>query len=205
VGVEGVSAVIQHEASFGIYHDYYVQGMSAVVPLGLELGDLSGKPYIAKPTVIRGRRKRIGLRWQGQSAFEHEHKKKFPYELMFNAVKDADAEFISLQRDEGADSCPSWVKQVPLDSWEDTRAAVASCDLVISSCTSVSHLSAAMGVETWVVIPVMGYFLYSLEGDTCPYYDTMKLYRQEVFGDWEAPFERIKERLVEKQALRRVK
>ena len=205
VGVEGVSAVIQHEASFGIYHDYYVQGMSAVVPLGLELVDLSGKPYIAKPTVIRGRRKRIGLRWQGQSAFEHEHKKKFPYELMFNAVKDADADFISLQRDEGADSCPSWVKQVPLDSWEDTRAAVASCDLVISSCTSVSHLSAAMGVETWVVIPVMGYFLYSLEGDTCPYYDTMKLYRQEVFGDWEAPFERIKERLVEKQALRRVK
>ena len=205
VDVEGVSAVIQHEASFGIYHDYYVQGMSAAVPLGLELGDLSGKPYITKPTVIRGRRKRIGLRWQGQMAFENEHKKKFPYELMFNAVKDADAEFISLQRDEGADSCPSWVKQVPLDSWEDTRAAVASCDLVISSCTSVSHLSAAMGVETWVVIPVMAYFLYSLEGETCPYYDTMKLYRQEVFGDWEAPFERIKERLGEKQALRRVK
>ena len=205
VGVEGVSAVIQHEASFGIYHDYFVQGMSAVVPLGFELDDLSGKPYLSKPTAIKGNRKRIGLRWQGQMAFENEHQKKFPYDLMFNAVKDADAEFISLQRDEGADSRPNWVKQVPLDSWEDTRAAVASCDLVISSCTSVSHLSAAMGVETWVVIPVMGYFLYSLEGETCPYYDTMKLYRQEVFGDWEAPFERIKERLVEKQALRRVK
>ena len=205
VGVEGVSAVIQHEASFGIYHDYFVQGMSAVVPLGFELGDLSGKPYLSKPTVIKGNKKRIGLRWQGQSAFEHDHNKKFPYELMFNAVKDADAEFISLQRDEGADSRPSWVKQVPLDSWEDTRAAVASCDLVISSCTSVSHLSAAMGVETWVVTPVMPYFLYALEGDTCPYYDTMKLVRQEVFGDWTAPFNQIKERLGEKQALRRVK
>jgi len=205
VGVEGVSAVIQHEASFGIYHDYFVQGMSAVVPLGFELGDLSGKPYLSKPTVIKGNKKRIGLRWQGQSAFEHDHNKKFPYELMFNAVKDADAEFISLQRDEGADSCPAWVKQVPLNSWEDTRAAVASCDLVISSCTSVSHLSAAMGVETWVVTPVMPYFLYALEGDTCPYYDTMKLVRQEVFGDWAAPFEKIKERLGEKKALRRVK
>jgi hypothetical protein len=205
VGVEGVSAVIQHEASFGIYHDYYVQGMSAVVPLGFELGDLSGKPYIAKPTVIKGHKKRIGLRWQGQSAFEHDHNKKFPYDLMFNAVKDADAEFISLQRDEGADSCPSWVRQVPLNTWEDTRNAVASCDLVISSCTSVSHLSAAMGVETWVVTPVMPYFLYALEGETCPYYDTMKLVRQEVFGDWTAPFEKIKERLGEKKALRRVK
>ncbi len=205
VGVDGVSAVIQHEASFGIYHDFYVRGMSAVVPLGFELEDLSGKPYIAKPTTIKSRCKRIGLRWQGQAAFEHEHKKKFPYELMFNAVKDADAEFISLQRDEGADLRPSWVKQVPLDSWENTRAAVASCDLVISSCTSVSHLSAAMGVETWVVIPVMGYFLYALEGETCPYYDTMTLYRQEVFGNWKIPFEKIKERLGEKQALRRVK
>lgn len=205
IGVEGVSAVIQHEASFGIYHDYYVQGMSAVVPLGFELGDLSGKPYLTKPTVIKGHKKRIGLRWQGQSAFEAEHQKKFPYDLMFDAVKDADAEFISLQRDEGADSCPPWVKQVPLNTWEDTRNAVASCDLVISSCTSVSHLSAAMGVETWVVTPVMPYFLYALEGETCPYYDTMKLVRQEVFGDWTAPFEKIKERLGEKKALRRVK
>jgi sulfotransferase len=203
--VAGVSAVIQHEASFGIYHDFYVQGMSAVVPLGFNLNDLSGKPYLTKPKAIRGHKKRIGLRWQGQSAFENEHQKKFPYDLMFDAVKDADAEFVSLQRDEGADACPSWVKQVPLDSWEDTRNAVASCDLVISSCTSVSHLSAAMGVETWVVTPVMPYFLYALEGETCPYYDTMKLMRQEVFGDWTAPFEKIKERLGEKQALRRVK
>lgn len=203
--VEGVSAVFQHEASFGVYHDYYVQGMSAVVPLGFELKDLSGKPYITKPKVIKSRRKRIGLRWQGQSMFEHEHNKKFPYELMFKAVQDADAEFISLQRDEGSEACPSWVKKVPLDNWEDTRQAVASCDLVISSCTSVSHLAAAMGVETWVVTPVMPYFLYAMEGETCPYYDTMKLVRQEVFGEWEAPFDQIKERLGEKQALRRVK
>ena len=195
VGVEGVSAVVQHEATFGIYHDFFVQGMSAVVPLGIELEDLTGRPYITKPKTIKNRKKRIGLRWQGQSKFEHEHHKKFPYELMFNAVKDSDAEFISLQRDEGTDSCPAWVKQVPLNTWEDTRNAVASCDLVISSCTSVSHLAAAIGIETWVVIPVMGYFLYAMEGDTCPYYDTMKLFRQETFGEWESPFNKIKDKL----------
>ena len=206
VDVEGVSSVVQHEACFGTYHDFYVQGMSAVVPLGFELEDLSGTPYITKPKAIRGFRKRIGLRWQGQSMFEHEHHKKFPYELMFNAVKGVDAEFISLQRDEAVEECPPWVEKVPLNTWEDTRQATASCDLVISSCTSVSHLAAAMGVETWVVTPVMPYFLYAQEGDTCPYYDTMKLMRQETFGDWKAPFARIKKSLSEKkQALRRVK
>jgi hypothetical protein len=123
---------------------------------------------------------------------------------MFDAVKDCDAEFISLQRDEGVDSCPAWVKQVPLNTWEDTRAAVASCDLVISSCTSVSHLAAAMGVETWVVIPVMGYFLYAMEGDTCPYYDSMKLFRQETFGEWEVPFNKIGNALCNSKKLLRL-
>jgi len=204
--VEGVSAVVQHDCCQGVYHDFYVQGMSAIVPLGFELEDLAGTPYITKPKAIRGFRKRIGLRWQGQSAFEHEHQKKFPYELMFDAVKGVDADFISLQRDEAVEDCPPWVERVPLDSWEDTRQATASCDLVISSCTSVSHLAAAMGVETWVVTPVMPYFFYAQEGDTCPYYDTMKLMRQEMFGDWKAPFARIKKALNEKkQALRRVK
>jgi hypothetical protein len=204
VGVEGVSSVIQHEAVFGIYHDSWVAGMSAAVPLGLELADLPGAPYISKPVVIKGRKKRIGLRWQGNSKFEHEHHKRFPYELMFDAVKDSDYEFISLQRDEGAEATPPWVKQVPLNTWEDTRAAAASCDLVISSCTSVSHIAAAMGVETWVVTPIMPYFLYALDGDKTPYYDSMRLFRQEVFGDWSAPFEQIKARLGEKPLLRSV-
>ena len=204
--VEGVTAVVQHGAEFGIYHDFYVQGMSAVVPLGLELKDLSGDPYITKPVVIKGRKKRIGLRWQGNPMFEQDHNKLFPAQLLFNAVKDVDAEFISLQRDEGAQHCPPWVKSVPLDTWEHTRQAVASCDLVISACTSVSHLSAAMGIETWVVTPVMPYFLYALDGEATPYYHSMKMIRQTEFGDWKAPFDLIKQKLeVDKIPIRIVK
>ena len=203
-GIEGVSAVVQVRAEFGVFHDFWCYGMTAPNYLGYEMSDLRGDPYIVKPTTIKGRKKRIGIRWQGNSKFEDDHNKKFPYGMMFNAIKDADAEFISLQRDEGADVCPAWVKQVPLNTWEDTRNAVASCDLVISSCTSVSHLAAAMGVETWVVIPVMGYYLYALDGDKTPYYDTMTLFRQEVFGEWDAPFDRIRNRLGEKPMLRSV-
>jgi len=204
-GIEGVSAVVQVGAEFGVYHDFWCYGMTAPNYLGYEMSDLRGDPYITKPTTIKGRKKRIGIRWQGNSKFEDDHNKRFPYELLFNAIKDADAEFISLQRDEGSEACPIWVKQVPLNTWADTQAAVASCDLVISSCTSVSHLAAAMGVETWVVIPVMGYYLYALDGDKTPYYDTMTLFRQEVFGEWEAPFEKIKERLnANRAALRSV-
>jgi hypothetical protein len=163
--------------------------------LGYEMGDLRGDPYITKPITIKGPKKRIGLRWQGQSKFEQDHNKKFPYQLMFDAVKSDEYEFISLQRDEAEDECPTWVRRVSLNTWEDTRNAVASCDLVISSCTSVSHLSAAMGIDTWVITPVMGYYLYALDGEKTPYYNSMTLFRQKVFEKWEEPFDEIKQRL----------
>jgi hypothetical protein len=191
----GVSASIQHGGEGAVYHSHYVQGMSSIVPLKLELNDISGKPYIKLPVVKKGKRLRIGLRWSGNKSFEDQHKKLFPHELMFNAVKGFDAEFISLQRDDGAEHCPSWVKQVPLNTWKETQQAIASCNLVISSCTSVSHLAAAMGVETWVVVPLMAYFLYALPGEQVPYYDSMRLFRQEEFGSWVEPFEKIQKEL----------
>lgn len=135
------------------------------------------------------------MRWQGNSKFEEDHNKRFPYDLMFNAVKNFDVEFISLQRDEGSEACPPWVKRVPLDSWIDTQNAVASCDMVISACTSVSHLSAAMGIETLVVIPCMGYYLYALDGSEVPYYNSMRLFRQKTFSEWSDPFNEVKEYL----------
>ena len=197
--VAGVDAIVQHEACFGVYHDFIVQGTSAVVALGYELADISGKPYISRPIVQNNYRKRIGLRWQGSMQFEHEQHRHFPAQLLFNAVKGVDAEFICLQRDEGVEMCPPWVKQVSLNSWEDTRRAVASCDLVISSCTSVSHLAGAIGVECWTVLPLLPYYLYARAGDTTPYYDSFKLFRQEVYGDWRAPFMNMREQLLGKE------
>jgi hypothetical protein len=49
----------------------------------------------------------------------------------------------------------------------------------------------------------MGYYLYAMDGDKCPYYDSMTLFRQEVFGEWEAPFDKIKARLEANRALLR--
>jgi hypothetical protein len=193
--VEGVSAVVQHGAEYGIYHDYWVAGMSAVVPLGFELKDLKGTPYIDKPTVIKSKKPRIGLRWSGNKAFEDQHHKLFPSELMFEAVKGLDVEFISLQRDADTDVTPDWVKTVPLDSWFDTQAAITSCDLIISSCTSVTHMAGAMGIDTWVVTPIMPYFLYAIDGDNTPYYDSFTLIRQTEYGSWKEPFIEVKERL----------
>lgn len=186
--VKGVSAIVTHAAALGVYHDFWTPGMSALVPLGYEYRNVCGSAYIPKPFIERARRKRIGLRWSGNPKFEHEQHRVFPPELMFDAVKGIDADFICLQRDNDMEVCPDWVTQVPLDDWLQTQEAIASCDLVITSCTSVSHLAAAMGIETWVVQPIMPYYLYARPGDKTAFYDNMRLYRQERFDEWDSPF-----------------
>jgi hypothetical protein len=169
--------------------------MSAVLPLQLQYADVDGSAYISKPEMPKNKKFRIGLRWQGNPQFEHEQHRQFDPNLLFDAVKGTDAEFISLQRDEGAQHKPNWVKDVQLDHWEDTRAAVASCDLVVTSCTSVAHLSAAMGVKTWIVVPILPYYLWAKPGSKTEWYDSVTLFRQNAYGDWSGPFRKIKTQL----------
>jgi len=183
--------VVEHKAACGTYHDYWLPSMSAVVPFGYEYKDLKGTPYIERTAdPIPGR---IGVRWSGNPKFEHEQHRFFPADLMFDAVKGYDC--ISLQRDKDAELKPEWMKQAPLDDWQTTRKSISQCELVISSCTSVAHLSAAMGVETWIVVPVLSYYLWALPGDISPYYHSVTLLRQEEYGSWKEPFTKIKEKL----------
>lgn len=188
---EGVSAIVDSSSMFGVYHDYWVPSMSAILPLGWEYKDVSGKPYISRPVLGSNARKRIGLRWQGNPRFEHEQHRIFDANLLFEAVKGIDADFISLQRDEGIEKKPEWVKEVPLTNWNQTREAIASCDLVITSCTSVAHLAAAMGVETWIIVPILPYYLWALPGQTTPWYDGVRLFRQTAHQNWSVVFEDI--------------
>lgn len=185
--VEGVSAVVQHEAARGVYFDYWVQGMSAVLPLKLEYKDLDGSPYIRKTAENLGN---IGIRWNGNPNFQDEAYRRFPAELLFKTVEGKGV--ISLQHGEGSELKPASIPQADVHDWEATRKAISECKLVISSDTSVAHLSAAMGIETWIVVPVLPYFLWALPGKKTPYYNSVTLFRQQKFGDWTTPFEEMK-------------
>jgi len=198
VDCEGVSALAQYEAALGVYHDYWVQSMSAVVPLNLEYKDLSGEPYIERVGKSLGK---VGIRWAGNPMFEHHQYRLFQPDLMFDAVSNLDC--ISLQKfdkeSKGNVSAPDWMEVPVLDTWEDTRREISKCDLVISSCTAVAHLSSAMGIETWIVVPILSYYLWALPGNTTPHYDCVKLFRQEKHGCWKEPFNKIKTELLQKK------
>ena len=184
--------VVEPRASCGVYHDYWLPSMSSVVAFDYEYEDLKGTPYISRTAeIIPGR---IGVRWSGNPKFEHEQHRFFPANYMFDAVRGYDC--VSLQRDKDAELRPMWMPQANVDDWQDTRKSISQCELVITSCTSVAHLSAAMGINTWIVIPVLPYYVWALPGNKSPYYDSVTLFRQEKYEDWSHPFENIKKDLL---------
>jgi len=61
---------------------------------------------------------------------------------------------------------------------------IGQLDLVISICTSVAHLSGAMGAETWVMLSADADWRWLKDRNDTPWYPTMRLFRQDTLGDW---------------------
>ena len=194
--VEGIDVIVAHEGSKYVEFDYWVPAMSAPVPLELEWSDVSGKSYIPRLGESEGK---IGVKWAGNPKFEHQQHRLFPKEMMWDAVEGFDT--ICLQREDDKDTpveCPDWMEQPSLETWNDTRREISKCGLIVTSCSGLAHLAGAMGIETWIVIPVLPYYTWSLPGNTSPHYDSVTLFRQIKHGCWKEPFWNLKKLLRKK-------
>ncbi|MBV5346535.1 MAG: hypothetical protein JZU63_14035, partial [Rhodoferax sp.] len=65
-------------------------------------------------------------------------------------------------------------------------------DLVVSVCTSVAHLSAALGQKTWVMLCFNADWRWLLNRDDSPWYQNARLIRQTQARDWSSVFDQLK-------------
>ena len=75
---------------------------------------------------------------------------------------------------------------------DGVAALTAACDLVITVSNTTAHLAGALGVPTWVLLPFghfQPWYWFSDRTDS-PWYPSVKLYRQNRFGDWGRVLER---------------
>lgn len=79
--------------------------------------------------------------------------------------------------------------------YDHAAALVAACDLTVTVCQSIAHLSAGMGKATRVLVPRGCAWRYANVGDPERWYwywrDDVKLYRQGSDNQWRAPIERV--------------
>jgi hypothetical protein len=73
----------------------------------------------------------------------------------------------------------------------DTAAVIQHLDLVISSDTAVPHLAGALAVPVWVALSLVPDWRWMLQREDCPWYPTMRLFRQTQYGIWDDVFDRM--------------
>ena len=211
--IPGVSKCITQNDIPNTPHDFWIPGFSCSWLFGHTFETLPNDPYIfANPasvdlwnSIIKSDKIKVGIRWSGSPLFEHQQFRIFPPEPLINLCKYKQIQFYSLQRDTDIRELPEEIIDLQhiMISWEDTAAAIENLDLVITSCTSVAHLSAAMGKPTWVIVPLLPYHVWAYgtgeDMEHSPWYPkTTRVFRQKKFGNWDATFEKLENELVKK-------
>ena len=136
---------------------------------------------------------KIGICWQGNPN-RAELDRDVPLSAFAPLGRMRGVRLVSLQTGDGLDQLGALPDDVRVEHFEDTSddgmrpfqemaAMIANLDLVVTTDTVVAHVAGAMGRPAWVLLKQVPDWRWG-QGDTTPWYPTLRLFRQSRRGDW---------------------
>ena len=205
------------EKCLGVPERYDVTCSLFMLPhlVGIDLATVGGSvPYLSvEPERVAFWKERlpregfrIGIAWQGNPNYVLEPARSIPLACYAPLARLPNVRLISLQMNHGLDQLerlPDGMEVTTLgpgfnagpDNVVDTAAVMKNLDLIISSDTSVPHIAGALGCPVWSLLTSIPDWRWLLEREDCPWYPTMRLFRQKRRGDWTEVIERVAEEL----------
>jgi hypothetical protein len=163
---------------------------------------------LPEPELVEKWRKRlpsgfkIGIAWQGTPNVAVDRGRSAPL-AAFAPLIQPGVSLISLQKHHGLEQLVDLPGVMDLgadfdsgpDAFIDAAAVIASLDLVISTDTAMAHLAGALGRPVWLALKKVPEWRWGMAGEESFSYPSMRLFRQEKAGDWEAVFEKMSHEL----------
>ena len=149
----------------------------------------------------------IGLAWQGGTDNKDDYKRSLSLLALSTLFDIKNLTFISLQKDYGQeqitqlnfeDKIVNYYKNKFIDSknkFEDTISIIKNLDMVITVDTAVAHISATLGKETWILLPLVNDFRWGIKSEETVWYKNVRLFRQKQINDWQEVIIKIKQKL----------
>ncbi len=75
-----------------------------------------------------------------------------------------------------------------LSTYPEIAAMLPAVDLLITNDAPIAHLAGALGVPTWVALPVGPDWRWMTDRTDSPWYPSLRLFRQNRLGDWSEVF-----------------
>jgi len=162
-------------------------------------------PYLAPPAeALTQWRKRldwkgfkVGIAWAGSPLHRSDAQRSIEVETLAPLLQIAGVRWFSLQVGERAGD----LARLPegrvtdlapqLTDFAETAAALAHLDLVITADTAVAHLAGAVARPAWVMLRSPPDWRWLTGREDTPWYPTLRLFRQDIRGDWQGVVERV--------------
>jgi len=147
-------------------------------------------------------RPRIGIVWSSVSSFKDDDKRSVTFKEIISCFPVGSFDIICLQKEvkeqDKAEFESSGLKFYgdELIDFSETAALIECLDLVVGTCTSVPHLSAALGKPTWIMLQKVPDWRWMRNICHSPWYPTVRLYRQQSLADWSEVFNEVRADLV---------
>ncbi len=150
-------------------------------------------------------KRRVGLVWQGNPAQDHDDLRSVALARLLPLADVPGVTWLSLQvgapgRSQLADVQEHW-RLVDLGErivdFSDTAAVLQHVDLVITVDTALAHFAGALGRPAWTLLSHTPDWRWGLTGVSCPWYPTLRLFRQPRWGDWDFVVQQVKAALAE--------
>ena len=133
----------------------------------------------------------IGLAWAGNPAQAEDRWRSLSLSQLAPLAAIPNVRFVSLQKGPAAAqtaNSPAGLELVDyssqIEDFADTSALAAQLDLVIATDTSVAHLAGALGKPAWTLVRFAADWRWTLSGNDTAWYPSMRLFRQQIRGDW---------------------
>jgi tetratricopeptide (TPR) repeat protein len=210
-GLSGVSECLSLSAGPPPAFDYYCPMCSLPLAFGTRLETIpSPRSYLPAPPAPRLQtweerlgprdRLRVGLVWSGNPKHKNDSNRSIRLRTLA-PVLDADATFVSLQKDPRPDDKTYLDEANILDlschltDFVETAALISCLDLVITVDTSVAHLAGGLGQPTWILLPYTPDWRWLLGRADSPWYPTAQLFRQDETRDYGPVVARLRNEL----------
>jgi tetratricopeptide (TPR) repeat protein len=129
-------------------------------------------------------RPRIGIAWKGSPRHANDRNRSLTRALAQRLVRGSGT-FVNLQLDEAPLAATMVDATARIDDWDDTAAALARIDLLVTVDTAIAHLAGAMGRPVVLLLPFSPDWRWGTLGETTPWYPSMTLVRQPARGAWD--------------------
>jgi hypothetical protein len=154
---------------------------------------------------------KVGISWRGGTVFTHRERRSLLLRELLPVLSVPGVRWVNLQYGKRADEISElysnhgiviadWPEAIDGD-YDETAALVSALDLVISVCTSVVHLTGALGKSVWVMSALVPEWRYGLGGSSMPWYPSARLFRQTAQGAWEPVVFSVEQSLRQKVAM----